>query len=79
MKTIGISEITHRNLIELKLKEGNKNIEELIAKLIIEYRKKKFMEASNLFNLKLKEKNISFDNLLKKSRKIREEIANEWL
>ena len=78
MKTVGISDKTHKNLITLKLEEGNKNIEDLIEKLILEYKKAKFSEASNLFNLKLKEKNVNFENFIKKSKKIKEEISDEW-
>jgi len=78
MKTIGISEEVHRDLINLKLQEREKNADELIAKLIIEYKKFKFMEASMLFRKNLKEKNIAFSDVLHKSKKIREEIGDEW-
>lgn len=79
MKTIGISEGVHRELITLKLQEGDKNAGELIAKLILEYKKNKFLEASSLFRNKLHEKKMDLRNLLVKSKKIREEIADEWL
>ncbi len=79
MKTIGISEQSHKNLINLKLEERTRNIEEIIEKLIIEYKKLKFIEASDLFKSKLKEKNISFHHILKKSKEVRKEIADEWL
>jgi len=77
MKSIGISEKTHKELVTLKLEENNKNADEIIRKLIISYKKMRFMEASLLFNQKLKEKNISFKKLLKKSKAIREEVADE--
>ena len=38
-------------------------------------KQEKFLKASRLFRKKLKEKGISFSELLKRSRKIREEIA----
>ena len=79
MKTIGISESVHRELISLKLQEGDKNAGELISKLILEYKKNKFLEASALFRNKLHGKKMDLRNLLVKSKKIREEIADEWL
>ena len=77
MKTIGIPEELHKELINLKLEEKNKNTAELIRNLLIAYKKQRFLEASNLFSKGLKQKNISFKEFLKRSRKIREEIANE--
>ena len=78
MKTIAIPEDLHQKLMQLRLQKGSKNSAELIKELLYEYREKRFLEASNLFKKRLKEKNISFSELLKKSRKIRGEIANEW-
>lgn len=42
-----------------------------------EIKNRKFIEFSYLFRKKLKEKKISFPELLKRSRAIREEIYNE--
>ncbi len=78
MKTISIPEELHQKIVTLKMQEGAKNAAELIDKLIIEYKKQKFHEASKLFRQKMEEKGITLADLLKKSRKIREEIADEW-
>jgi len=78
MKTIALPEELHKELMQLRLQRGSKNAADLIKEMVCEYRQKKFLEASALFKRKLKEKNISFSELLKKSRKIREEIADEW-
>lgn len=78
MKTIAISEETHRRLIEMKMQEKMKTSDELLDKLMIEHRKQKYQEASELFRRKLKESKMTFAELLKKSEKIREEIADEW-
>lgn len=78
MKTICIPGDLHRELMQLKLQNGNKNTAELIRELLFEYRQRKFLEASNLFKKKLKERNMSFSELLRKSRRIREEISDEW-
>lgn len=78
MKTISVPEELHKKIVELKMQERAKNAAELIDKLVIEYKKQKFHEASELFRKKMEEKGITLAELLKKSRKIREEIANEW-
>lgn len=78
MKTIGIPEDLHKELVNLKLEQRDKNIAELLRKLILAYREQRFLEASKLFRERLKEKKISLAQLLKESRKIREEIADEW-
>lgn len=77
MKTIAISGDVHRELVNLKLEGANKNASELIKVLIKAYKKQRFLEASNLFRRKLAEKNISFEEFLKRSDKIREELADE--
>ena len=77
MKTIAIPEDLHKELITLKLEGANKNAAELIKVLIKAYKKQRFLEASNLFRRKLAEKNLKFEEFLKKSDKIREELAHE--
>ena len=78
MKTIPVPEDLHKRIMALKIEEGAKTSAEIIEKLIVEYRKKKLNDLSNLLRKKMEEKGMSFDELLKKSRKIREEIADEW-
>jgi len=77
MKTIAIPEDLHRELVSLKLEGSNKNAAELIRILIMAYKKQRFLEASNIFKKKLSEKNISFEEFLRRSDKIRGELANE--
>lgn len=76
MKTIALPEDLHRELLKLKIYNRNKNVAELIRKLVYEYRQKQFLEFSNLFRQRLKEKGMSFKEFLKKSEKIREELSN---
>jgi len=78
MKTIGIPEDLHKELTNLKLESGDKNTAELIRKLVIIYKEKKFLENSHKFNNLLKQRNISFKEFLKESRKEREKISDEW-
>ena len=76
MKTNCIPEDLHKELVAIKLEEGNKNAAELIKKLIIEYKRKKFLEASGIFRASMKKQGLTLKELLKRSRKIREEIVN---
>jgi len=77
MKTIAIPEDLHKDLISLKLEAGDRTAAELIKKLIIEYRKQRLKEAGKMFRSKMKEKGVSLGELLRESRKVREDIANE--
>jgi len=78
MKTISISEELHKEIIDLKLEEKKRNAEELLEELVLEHKKMKFLEASTTFRKVLDAKKLSFPNLLIKSRKLREEISDEW-
>ena len=78
MKSIIIPEDLHKEIMQIRLQKGSKNVAELIKEMLIDYKQKQFLEASRLFKEGLKEKNISFEKFLKKSDKIREEIADEW-
>ena len=77
MKTIAIPEDLHKELVTIRLEEGNKNAAELIRKLLIEYKRRKFEQASNFVIKAMKEKKLNLNELLKKSKKIREEVVNE--
>jgi len=79
MKTIAIPDDLHKELMQLRIQKGDKNTAELIKELLFEFKQRRFLEASSLFRKKLKEKNLSFSDLLKKSKKIRGEIADEWI
>mgnify|MGYP001569726071 FL=1 len=78
MKTIALPEDVHKDLVNLKLEEGEKNTAEIIKRLVIEFKRKRFEEASKLFRIKLRNSGIDFAELLKRSRKMKEVITNEW-
>ena len=78
MKTIALPEDVHKDLVNLKLEEGEKNTAEIIKRLVIEFKRKRFEEASKLFRIKLRDSGIDFAELLKRSRKMKEVITNEW-
>lgn len=78
IKTICIPEELHKELVNLKLDERNKNMAEIIRNLILAYKEKKFLNNSLKFGEMLKRNRKNFSSLLKESRKIREEIADDW-
>ena len=78
MKTISIPEDLHKELVNLKLEERNKNMAGIIKNLILAYKEKRFLNNSMRFREMLKKSGKSFEEFLKESRKIREEIADEW-
>ena len=77
MKTVAISEETHKDLVNLKLAERTGSTDELIHKLIIEYRKQKLEKASQMFRDAMKEKGLTLQDILKDTKKIRKEIYDE--
>lgn len=78
VKTISIPEDLHKELMQLRIQKGSKNAADLIKEMLYEYKQKKFMEASNLFKQKLKDKDMPFKDFLKRSRKVKTEISNEF-
>jgi len=78
MKTIALPEELHKELTNLKLEQKDRNIATLLKKLILAYKEQKFLENSQKFRAMLKKSGKSFEEFLKESRKIREEIADEW-
>ena len=77
MKTISIPEDLHKELVNLKLEERNRNMAGIIKNLILTYKEKRFLNNSLRFREMLKKSGKSFEGFLKESRKIREEIADE--
>jgi cysteinyl-tRNA synthetase len=63
MTTIAVSQKTKRELLELKIKENKKSLDELISEMTLAYKKKKFLEASEKFRKKLDEKDLKLEDL----------------
>ena len=78
MKTIGISEELHKEIMQLRIQRGIKTVSELLNEMLFEYKQKNFLESSTMFREGLEAHKISFDTFLKKSKLLREEIADEW-
>lgn len=77
VKTISIPEDLHKELIKLKLDSGNRNVADMLKKLILCYKEQKFLDHSRKFREILKKEGKSFEDFLKELREVREEIANE--
>jgi predicted CopG family antitoxin len=77
MKTISIPEDLHKELVKLKLDYGDRNIAEMIRKLVLYYKQQKFLEHSRKFREILKKEGKSFDDFLEELKEVRKEIANE--
>ena len=77
MKSVVLSEETHKDLVELKLKEGIGSADKLVHKLIVEHRKQRLEKASQMFRDAMKEKGLTLKDILKDAEKIRKEIYEE--
>lgn len=63
MATISVSEDTRKELLKLKIEEGEKNLDSLIRKMIANYKRYKFLKTSTLFKRKLKEKGFDISDI----------------
>ncbi|MEX0567611.1 MAG: hypothetical protein Q6363_000425 [Candidatus Njordarchaeota archaeon] len=61
--TIAVSEQVKLKLLELKLEEKARSIDELLRRMIIVYRKHKFLEASKRVRKRMKELGVSLEEL----------------
>ena len=78
MKTVALSEETHRELLELKLKSKANSTDKLIHKLIVEHRKLKLLEASRLFRETADKKGLKIKDILREGENIRKEMYAKW-
>ncbi|HLD41936.1 MAG TPA: hypothetical protein VJB06_02785 [archaeon] len=77
MKTVALSEETHRDLVNLKLQAKVSSTDELVHRLIIEHRKQRLEKASQMFRDAMKEKGLTLKDILKDAEKVRKEIYEE--
>ncbi len=64
MTTIAISEETRKRLLQLKLDENFKNMDELIKLLIVDHKISKLSQASKLFQERMKQRNLTLADLV---------------
>jgi len=62
--TIAVSEQVKLKLLELKLEEGAKSMDELLRRMIIVYKKYRFLEASKKVRSRMKELKVSLEELM---------------
>lgn len=65
MVTIALPEGTAKELKLLKLEEGRASLDEVIQKILVEYKKMKFLEASEKFMKRMEEKGLKLADLTK--------------
>ncbi len=61
--TISVSRELVKELKMLKIDEGYKSIEELIRSAIVEYKKKKYLQASKRFRERMERKGLRIKDL----------------
>lgn len=62
--TVAVSEETRKALMRLKLEEGKSSVDEVLQQLVVEHRKLRFRDASELFRRTLADQGISFEDLV---------------
>jgi len=63
--TVAVSPELAKELKLLKMEEGLASIDEVIEKMLIEYKKRRFLEASEKFRERMKEKGLKLEDLTK--------------
>ena len=61
--TIGVSKEIRNTLMALKFEEGYRNLDQLIADLLAEHKKRKLIAASSLFRERMEEKGLVLEDL----------------
>ena len=62
--TIAVSEQVKLKLLELKLEERAKSLDELLRRMIIVYKKYRFLEASKKVRSRMKKLKVSLEELM---------------
>jgi len=63
--TVAISPELAKELKLLKMEGGFASIDEVIEKMLVEYKKRRFQEASEKFRERMKEKGLKLEDLTK--------------
>jgi len=62
--SISITEPTRNKLTMLKMEEGFPNMEALITRLIVQYKKDRLLEASKKFRKRMDEMDLTLEDLI---------------
>lgn len=77
-KSILVSEDTHRRLMVAKMEMGFKSMDDMLAKLVSEVSKARFLEASHRFRAGLRRRRLSLAELTASGEAIRIELFRKW-
>lgn len=72
-----MSDETKRELDRLKAEYGYRSMDALLSDILEEGRKRRFAEASDLFQRKLEERGLSLDEVKREGERIRREMRDE--
>ena len=78
-KSIFVSDETHRNLMLAKMEMGFRSLDDMLDELIVEVRKARFLEASEIFRARMRRKGLGLRSLERKGEAIRVELFKKWL
>ena len=77
-KSLFVSEETHKNLMLAKMELGFRSVDDMLKELVVEVRKARFLEASDVFKSRMREKRLSLSAIQDKSEAIRIELFKKW-
>jgi hypothetical protein len=77
-KSILVSESTHRQLMTAKMELGFKSLDDMLAKVVSEITKARFLEASTTFRAGLRRKRLSLAEVTTSGEAIRIELFRKW-
>lgn len=75
--TISVSEKTKKELDKLKIDLGRRSMDALLKEMLIETKRRKFENASELFRGKLREKGLTIKDIQREGTRVRKEIYSE--
>ena len=77
-KSLFVSEETHKSLMLAKMELGFRSVDDMLKELVVEVRKARFLEASDVFRSKVREKRLRLPAIQAKSEAVRVELFKEW-
>jgi ssDNA-specific exonuclease RecJ len=77
-KSILVSEATHKKLVMAKMELGFKSMDQMLARIISEVSKARFLEASQIFRSRMQRRHQSLAEVWSSSEAIRIELFRKW-
>lgn len=79
MKTLALSEKTHKELMTLKIEYNYSSAEDMVIEMLVEFKKERLLEASRIFREALHKKGMTIEEVMEASKNIKREVVNETL